>query len=58
MHTVKAARLLGARVILAGISRPVSHTLAEIGTELDAVTTSTDLQGGIEEASRRLQTAR
>ena len=54
VQTVEAARLLGAAVIVTGLSPEIAQTLVTIGVELDKMTTVGDLQGGIEEAERLL----
>lgn len=50
--TAQAARLLGAVVILSGVSRAIAQTLVDIGIRLGNVTTAGDLQSGIEQALR------
>ena len=50
LRTVEAVRLLGARVILAGISLGIADTLVGIGAELLTIKTTADLQSGLEEA--------
>ncbi len=52
--TVEAARLLGARVIVTGLSPEIAQTLVNIGVDLGKMNTVGDLQGGIEEAERVL----
>lgn len=52
--TVEASRLLGATVIVTGLSPEIAQTLVNIGVELSKMTTVGDLQGGIEEAERLL----
>jgi rsbT co-antagonist protein RsbR len=52
--TVEAARLLGATVIVTGLSPEIAQTLVNIGVDLGKMTTVGDLQGGIEEAERLL----
>jgi rsbT co-antagonist protein RsbR len=52
--TVEAARLLGARVIVTGLSPEIAQTLVNIGVDLGKMNTVGDLQGGIEEAERAL----
>lgn len=54
VQTVEAARLLGATVIVTGLSPQISQTLVTIGVDLGKMTTVGDLQGGIEEAERLL----
>jgi len=52
--TVESARLLGARVIVTGLSPEIAQTLVNIGVDLGNMNTVGDLQGGIEEAERML----
>jgi len=52
--TVEAARLLGATVIVTGLSPELAQTLVNIGVDLSKTDTVGDLQGGIEEAERLL----
>jgi rsbT co-antagonist protein RsbR len=52
--TVEAARLLGATVIVTGLSPELAQTLVNIGVDLSKMNTVGDLQGGIEEAERVL----
>ncbi|TAL12196.1 MAG: STAS domain-containing protein [Nitrospirae bacterium] len=52
--TVAAARLLGATVIMTGVSAEIAQTLVTIGVDLGKMNTVGDLQGGIEEAERLL----
>lgn len=52
--TVEASRLLGATVIVTGLSPEISQTLVNIGVDLSKMNTVGDLQGGIEEAERLL----
>jgi rsbT co-antagonist protein RsbR len=54
VQTVEASRLLGATVIVTGLSPEIAQTLVNIGVELSKMTTVGDLQGGIEEAERLL----
>ncbi|PYM54696.1 MAG: anti-anti-sigma factor [Candidatus Rokuibacteriota bacterium] len=54
VQTVEAARLLGATVIVTGLSPEIAQTLVTIGVDLTKMTTVGDLQGGIEQAERRL----
>ena len=50
VQTVEAARLLGATVIITGLSSEIAQTLVTIGVDLGKMHTVGDLQGGIEEA--------
>ena len=54
VQTVEASRLLGAKVIVSGLSPEIAQTLVNIGVELTKMTTVGDLQGGIEQAERLL----
>jgi rsbT co-antagonist protein RsbR len=54
VQTVDAARLLGATVIVTGLSPEIAQTLVNIGVDLGRMMTVGDLQGGIEEAERLL----
>src|SRR6184192_2970254 len=54
VQTVEAARLLGATVIITGLSSEIAQTLVTIGVDLGKMHTVGDLQGGIEEAERAL----
>jgi rsbT co-antagonist protein RsbR len=52
--TVEASRLMGASVIITGLSSEIAQTLVTIGVDLSKVNAVGDLQGGIEEAERLL----
>ncbi len=54
VQTVDASRLMGAEVIITGLSSEIAQTLVTIGVDLTKMRTVGDLQGGIEEAERRL----
>src|SRR6266850_972482 len=54
VQTVDASRLMGATVIVTGLSAEIAQTLVTIGVELSKMKTVGDLQGGIEEAERLL----
>jgi len=54
LQTVEAARLMGARVIVTGLSPEVAQALVIIGVDLTRLKTVGDLQGGIEEADKIL----
>jgi rsbT co-antagonist protein RsbR len=54
LQTVAAARLMGALVIVTGLSSEVAQSLVGLGIELTKLNTVGDLQGGIEEAERIL----
>lgn len=55
IQSVDAARLMGAKVILTGLSPEVAQALVTVGVNLSTITTRADLQSGIEAAYRRLQ---
>jgi rsbT co-antagonist protein RsbR len=54
VRTVDASKLMGADVIITGLSSEIAQTLVTIGVDLSKMRTVGDLQGGIEEAERRL----
>ncbi|MDN5865447.1 MAG: STAS domain-containing protein [Gammaproteobacteria bacterium] len=54
VQTVGAARLLGAEVIITGVSPELARTLVTIGVDLEKLATVGDLRGGIERAARLL----
>jgi rsbT co-antagonist protein RsbR len=54
VQTVEASRLLGAAIIVTGLSPEIAHTMVTIGVDLTKMHTAGDLQGGIEEAERLL----
>jgi rsbT co-antagonist protein RsbR len=54
LQTVTAARLMGAHVIVTGLSSDVAQSLVSLGIELSKLNTVGDLQGGLEEAERIL----
>ena len=54
LQTVTAARLMGASVIVTGLSAEVAQSLVELGIDLTRLNTVGDLQGGIEEGERLL----
>lgn len=54
LQTVDAARLMGAVVIVSGLSEDVAQALVVLGIDLSRLNTVGDLQGGIEEAERLL----
>lgn len=53
-QTVEAARLMGAKAIVTGLSAEVAQTLVMLGIDLSKLHTVGDLQGGIEEANQLL----
>ena len=54
VQTVDASRLMGAEVIITGLSPDIAQTLVTIGVDLTKMDTVGDLQGGLEEAERML----
>lgn len=54
VQTIEAARLMGASVIVTGLSAGVAQTLVTIGVDLSKINAVGDLQSGIEEAERAL----
>lgn len=55
VQTVDATRLMGAIIIITGLSAEVAQTLVTIGVDLSKITTVGDLQGGIEEAVKIIE---
>jgi rsbT co-antagonist protein RsbR len=54
VQTVEAARLMGAAVIIAGISPQIAQTMVTLGIDLGRIATVGDLQSGIERAEELL----
>jgi rsbT co-antagonist protein RsbR len=54
VKAVDASRLMGADVIITGLSSEIAQTLVAIGVDLTNLNTAGDLQSGIEEAERSL----
>jgi rsbT co-antagonist protein RsbR len=54
VQTVDASRLMGASVIITGLSPEIAQTLVTIGVDLSKMNSIGDLQGGLEEAERLL----
>ena len=54
IQTVEAAALMGASVIVTGVSAEVAQSLVTLGVDLGRIRTLGDLQGGLEEAERIL----
>jgi rsbT co-antagonist protein RsbR len=54
IQTVAAARLMGSTVIITGLSAEVAQALVALGVDLGRISTTADLQGGLEEAERML----
>lgn len=50
----RAAQLMGATVVITGISPAMAQTLVGLGTELPSTTTMIDLQEGVEQIERAL----
>jgi rsbT co-antagonist protein RsbR len=54
IQTVAASRLMGAKVIITGLSAEVAQALVTLGVDLGRLNAIGDLQGGLEEAERML----
>jgi PAS domain S-box-containing protein len=54
--TIEACRLLGASIIMTGLSHGIADVLVSFGVDLGRVTSLGDLQSGMEEAERLLAT--
>jgi rsbT co-antagonist protein RsbR len=54
LQTVDATRLMGASVIVTGLSSEIALTLVTIGVDLTKINAVGDMQGGLEEAERVL----
>lgn len=54
IQSVDAARLMGAKVILTGLSPEVAQALVTVGVNLESISTRGDLQSGIEAAYGQL----
>jgi len=54
IQTVEAAALMGATVVITGVSANVAQSLVTLGVDLGRITTLCDLQSGLEEAERIL----
>jgi rsbT co-antagonist protein RsbR len=54
-QTVAAARLMGARTVVSGVSADVAQALVGLGVDVEGLHTVGDLQGGLEEADRMLR---
>ena len=54
VQTVEASRLMGATVIITGLSAEIARTLVRLGVDLSKMDTMGDLQEGIKEAERLL----
>jgi anti-anti-sigma factor len=55
--SVNSARMMGAEVIISGLSAEISQTLVTVGIDLGRVVSAGDLQGGIELAEAQLHAA-
>ena len=55
VQAVRASGLMGARVIITGLSAEIAQTLVNIGVDLSMMQSVGDLQGGIEEAEQQLR---
>jgi rsbT co-antagonist protein RsbR len=53
-QTAEAARLMGAAIIITGLSAEIAQTLVRIGVDLGKLNTRGDLQSGVEDAWRLL----
>jgi rsbT co-antagonist protein RsbR len=56
--SVTSARMMGAEVIISGLSAEIAQTLVTVGIDLSRVVSAGDLQGGIELAERLLGDSR
>jgi rsbT co-antagonist protein RsbR len=54
LETVSAARLLGAEVLVVGLTTRIAMTLVHLGVNLEGVTTRTTMAKGLELAFARL----
>jgi rsbT co-antagonist protein RsbR len=54
LQTISAARLMGADVIVTGLSSDVAQSLVVLGIDVTKLNTAGDLQAGLEEAQRLL----
>jgi rsbT co-antagonist protein RsbR len=52
--TVDSARMMGAAVIVSGLSGEIAQTLVTAGVDLSRIESAGDLESGIERAQRRL----
>lgn len=52
INTVAASRLMGAKIIVTGLTAGVASTLVRMGIDLSSIKTMGDLQSGVEEADR------
>ncbi len=56
VQAVQASRLMGATVIISGLSPEIAETLVTLGLDLSGLDTVVDLQAGVEMADRLLGT--
>ncbi|MBA3777845.1 MAG: STAS domain-containing protein [Chloroflexi bacterium] len=57
VQAVRASRLMGAHVIISGLSAEIAQTLVNLRVDLSMMQSVGDLQGGIEEGERQLSYA-
>ena len=57
VQAIRASGLMGARVIITGLSADIAQTLVNLRVDLSMMQSVGDLQGGIEEAERQLSYA-
>jgi rsbT co-antagonist protein RsbR len=57
VQAIRASALMGARVIITGLSSGIAQTLVDLRVDLSMMQSVGDLQGGIEEAERQLSYA-
>ena len=57
MRTVAAARLMGARSVVSGLSTANAQVIADTGIDLAGVACAADLRAGIQQANAMLHTA-
>ncbi len=58
IKVIRASQLLGAQCIVTGIGPAVAQTLVDIGMDLTAITTMSNLQEGLKECLRRMKLQR
>ena len=54
LQTVDACKLMGARVIVCGLTPEIAQTIVTIGVDLSKIFTVSDLQGALDEGDRIL----
>lgn len=57
VQAIRASGLMGARVIISGLSAEIAQTLVDLQVDLSMLQSVGDLQGGIEEGERQLSYA-